>query len=71
MFLAKGQPKSLYRPGSSTDVLLFQKGRARFSGDLLQNTLRQDVQSRFSQGFGRSMVETEVLVREQIGRALS
>ena len=25
MFLEKGQPKSLYRPGSSTDVLIFQQ----------------------------------------------
>ncbi|ACL02231.1 phosphatidylserine decarboxylase-related [Desulfatibacillum aliphaticivorans] len=71
LFLERGQPKSLYRPGSSTDVILFQKGRMQFCGDLLQNTLRTDVQSRFSQGFGRAMVETEVLVREQIGCALS
>ncbi|MBI9078004.1 MAG: phosphatidylserine decarboxylase [Desulfatibacillum sp.] len=69
MFLEKGQPKSMYRPGSSTDVLLFEKGRVQLCGDLVQNTLRTDVQSRFSYGFGRAMVETELLVREQIGCA--
>ena len=69
MFLVKGQPKSLYRPGSSTDVLLFEKGRMRFSEDLVRNTRRTDVQSRFSQGFGRAMVETEVQARQGIGWA--
>ena len=29
MFLTKGCPKSLYRPGSSTDILLFQQGSHR------------------------------------------
>jgi len=24
-FLVKGQPKSLYRPGSSTDIIIFEK----------------------------------------------
>jgi hypothetical protein len=27
MLLRRGQPKSLYRPGSSTDVVVFQPGR--------------------------------------------
>ncbi len=69
MFLKKGQPKSLYRPGSSTDILLFQKGEMRFSDDLVENTSRSDVKSRFSEGLGRPLVETEVRVREQIGCA--
>ncbi len=30
MFL-KEAPKSLYRPGSSVDILIFQKGRVQFS----------------------------------------
>jgi phosphatidylserine decarboxylase len=69
MFLRKGQPKSLYRPGSSTDVLLFQEGRVAFCEDLLRNRTRPDVQSRFSQGFGRPLVETDVRVRSTIGNA--
>jgi phosphatidylserine decarboxylase len=63
MFLHKGKPKSLYRPGSSTDILLFQPGRVRFADDLLQNQLRTDLNSRFSQGFGRPLVETDIRVR--------
>ncbi|MFH0825428.1 MAG: phosphatidylserine decarboxylase, partial [Pseudomonadota bacterium] len=35
MFVKKGAPKSLYRPGSSTDVLLFQCGRIEFAEDLV------------------------------------
>ncbi len=70
LFLEKGRPKSLFRPGSSTTVLIFQKNRIRFSEDLLENLNRADVQSRFSQGFGKPLVETEINVRETIGRAV-
>src|SRR5262249_9165214 len=66
MFLERGCPKSLYRPGSSTDVLLFQRGRVRFDADLIENQRRSDAQSRFSQGFGHPLVETEVAVRSRI-----
>jgi hypothetical protein len=52
--------KSLYRPGSSTDVLLFQKGRIRCDEDLLANMQRADVFSRFTHGFGRQLVETDI-----------
>jgi phosphatidylserine decarboxylase len=69
LFLRKGQPKSLFRPGSSTDVLLFQPGRVAFSPDLLRNTERVDVQSRLSRGFGHALVETDVRVRSTIGVA--
>ena len=64
LFVEKGQPKSLYRPGSSTDVLIFEPGRVRFADDLLANQRRSDVRSRFSRGFGTPLVETEVAVRE-------
>lgn len=70
MFLKKGVPKSLFRPGSSTDVLVFQKGRVQFSSDLVANQNRKDVQSRFSQGFGQSLVETDVKVRSPIARGV-
>lgn len=63
MFLRKGQPKSLYRPGSSTDILIFEPGRVEFAEDLRRNQQRRDVSSRFSLGFGRPLVETEVAVR--------
>jgi phosphatidylserine decarboxylase len=70
MFIKKGQPKSLFRPGSSTVVLLFEKNRFRFSPDLLRNTRRYDVKTRFSSRFGVPMVETDLNVRETIGKAV-
>ena len=70
MFLQKGLPKSLYRPGSSTDVLLFEKGRIEFAEDLLANRLRRDVQSRFSAGFQTPLVETDIQVRSLLGTAI-
>jgi phosphatidylserine decarboxylase len=71
MFLRKGQPKSLYRPGSSVDVLLFQRGRVEFSQDIVKNMHHQNVNSRFSKGFGKALVETDVKVRSQIGKAIT
>ncbi len=66
MFIERGCPKSLYRPGSSTDVLLFQRGRITFDEDLISNLRRHDARSRLSQGFGRPLVETEVAARSRI-----
>ncbi|HSM74441.1 MAG TPA: phosphatidylserine decarboxylase [Desulfobacterales bacterium] len=69
-FLQRGQPKSLYRPGSSVDVLIFEQGRVRFSEDIVANMFRRDAVSRYSKGFGQPLVETEVAVRAAIGAAL-
>ncbi len=71
MFVKKGRPKSLYRPGSSTDVLIFQKKRVEFSVDIVMNMFHPGVQTRFSEGFGRPLVETEVALRSEIGRKIS
>jgi phosphatidylserine decarboxylase len=62
----RGQPKSLFRPGSSVDVLFFQKERILFDKDLIRNGLRADVESRYTMGFQRPMVETDVQVRSSI-----
>jgi phosphatidylserine decarboxylase len=70
MFLAKGAPKSLYRPGSSTDVLIFQPNRIKFSDDLVTNLGLKNVKSRFSAGFGKPLVETDIRVRATIGKRL-
>jgi phosphatidylserine decarboxylase len=67
MFLRKGSPKSLYRPGSSTDILLFQRDTIQFSEDLRNNVKRRDVQSRFSCVLGHPLVETDIKVRSTIG----
>ncbi len=69
MFLRKGQPKSLFRPGSSTNVLLFEKGRVVFAPDLVKNQKRGDVSSRFTMGFEIPLVETDVRARSLIARA--
>ena len=69
MFLAKGQPKSLYRPGSSTDVLIFQQGRVNFAEDLVRNMNNANVESRFSLGFGKPLIETDIKVRSLIAAA--
>jgi phosphatidylserine decarboxylase len=66
MFLQRGQPKSLYRPGSSVDVLIFQKNKVRFCDDILANQHHANARSRFSKGFGRQLVETDVPVRATI-----
>ncbi|MBI1355474.1 MAG: phosphatidylserine decarboxylase [Acidobacteria bacterium] len=71
LFVRRGRAKSLYRPGSSTDVLLFQPGRVRFADDLERNLRADGAQSRFSRAFGQPLVETEVAVRSLIAtRAL-
>jgi len=69
MFLQKGQPKSLYRPGSSSDIIMFQEGRIDFAGDILNNMNQTGVSSRFTQGFRKPLVETDIRVRSPLGRA--
>src|SRR5208283_1269566 len=71
MFLKKGRPKSLYRPGSSTNILIFQKGRVIFCRDLIANMKNQETTSLFSKGFGQSLVETEIQVRSPIAVAMA
>lgn len=66
MALMKGQPKSLYRPGSSVDVVIFQKNKIEFCEDIISNMYRTNAQSRFSKGFGQPLIETEVAVRSTI-----
>ncbi|MEW5912440.1 MAG: phosphatidylserine decarboxylase [Thermodesulfobacteriota bacterium] len=69
LLVQKGQPKSVFKPGSSTVVLLFQPGRVTFDQDLVDNQRHSRAASRFSLGLGRPLVETELKVREQIGWA--
>ena len=70
-FAKRGAVKSLFRPGSSTVLLLFEQGRMMFDYDLVKNSQRRDVQSRFSYFFGERMIETDVAVRSSIGDATS
>ena len=68
MFVERGCPKSLYRPGSSVDILIFQKDRVAFSVDILANMQRRDISSRYTHRFRVPLVETDVRVRSEIGR---
>jgi phosphatidylserine decarboxylase len=70
MFVRKGAPKSRYRPGSSTDILIFQKGRIEFTQHLIENSRSSRVHSRYTIGFGQPVCESEVRVRETIARRM-
>lgn len=69
LFVKPGCPKSLFRPGSSTTVLVFQNGRVQFAPDLIANQSRPGAQSRYVLDFGRPLVETDVRVRSPIAYA--
>ena len=69
MLLRRGAPKALFRPGSSTVVLMFQPGRVRFAPDLLRNRNKPGVHSRYSSGLGQPVVETDVKVRSLLAHA--
>ncbi len=66
LFLNKGQPKSLFRPGSSTVVLLFQKGNVQFAPEIIANMTHPFAESRFSFDLKNPIVETDVKVRSLI-----
>ena len=68
MFAKRGAPKSVFRPGSSVDILLFEPGRVEFSPDIVANLRRTDVESRYTTGFSTPLVETDVSVRSEVAR---
>lgn len=71
MFVRRGAPKSFYRPGSSTDIVLFQPGRIRFADDLVRNLRFAGARSRFTEAFGQPLVETDVSVRSLLATAVA
>ncbi len=60
MWLRRGCPKSLFRPGSSTTILVLERGRARFASDIVANQRRVGVHSRYSAHWQRPLIETDV-----------
>jgi phosphatidylserine decarboxylase len=68
MFVRRGQPKSLFRPGSSTVILIFQRGRVDFCPDLIVNRHCSSAINRFFTDWKFPLVETEVKVRSPIAR---
>jgi len=67
-WLRRGAAKSVYHPGSSTTVLLFQRERVEFSETLQRNVGRADVSSRYRSSCGAPVIETEVALREAVAR---
>ena len=63
MFVERDPPKSLCRPGSSTDAVVLQKGQVKFASDLFANPRKSGARSRFSRALGCTAVETEMTVR--------
>ncbi len=68
MMLKKGQPKSLFRPGSSTVLLIFEKQRIHFDADIVENRHRRGASSRYAMAFSTDLIETDVSVRSQIAK---
>jgi phosphatidylserine decarboxylase len=66
MTMTRGAVKSFFRPGSSTVILLFEHDRIRVDSDLLTNSVRRDVVTRYCAGFGKPFVETDVRARSAI-----
>lgn len=68
MMVKRGCPKSLYRPGSSTDILLFEPGRIEFAADLRRLRQRTDPQSAYARLPGGYPPEIDVRVRSLLAR---
>jgi phosphatidylserine decarboxylase len=70
-FVPRGAPVSLFRPGSSTSIVLWDGRRAAIGDDLVSNSRRSDLRSRFSDWLGRPWVETQVAVRQSISQIVT
>jgi phosphatidylserine decarboxylase len=70
LLLQRGAPKSLFSaPGAALSVILFQKNRIEFAGDLVLNLYRSGADSRFSHGFLQPLMETDVKVRSMLAQS--
>ncbi|MCI4624687.1 MAG: phosphatidylserine decarboxylase [Candidatus Magnetoovum sp. WYHC-5] len=69
MFLKKGNPKSLFRPGASTNIVFFQRDKIHFAEDILLNMRNPYAKSRYCASFNLPIVETDVKVRSLVAVA--
>lgn len=69
LFVHRGQPFALFRPGSSTSIVLWRQDRAQLAAALTHNSVRTDVRSRFSDWLLSPWVETALQVRSTIAHA--
>jgi phosphatidylserine decarboxylase len=65
-WVERGMPVSLFRPGSSTSVILWHGSRAKVASDLVSNSARAHLRSRFSDWLQSAWVETALQVRQSI-----
>ncbi len=65
LFIKKGLPKSYYKPGSSTNIVLFQPNKICFDNDLIDFSKRHNVNSRYTIGFKKTINEIKIKVRER------
>jgi phosphatidylserine decarboxylase len=66
LYVRRGVPLALFRPGSSTCIVMWNPKRAQLSASLLSNAGNRAVKSRFSDWLGAAWVETAVQARESI-----
>jgi phosphatidylserine decarboxylase len=69
--VVRGMPVSLFRPGSSTSVVLWHGSRASVANDLVSNSTRVHLRSRFSDWLQSAWVETALRVRQPISEAIA
>jgi phosphatidylserine decarboxylase len=65
-WVERGMPVSMFRPGSSTSVVLWHGSRANVASDLVANSARTHLRSRFSDWLQSAWVETALQVRQAI-----
>jgi phosphatidylserine decarboxylase len=67
LFVRKGRPMGLFHPGSSTVVLLFERGRIAWCPDFAFHRDRGGATTRYSANpFGRDLTEVALRVRDTI-----
>lgn len=69
-FIKRGCVKSLFHPGSSTDILLFEPDRIAFADDLQQNVHHPTAQSRYTNACGKPTIETDLQVRSLVAHRI-
>ena len=69
MWVERGSPVSLFRPGSSTSIVLWKGSRAAIASELIANSERADLRSRFSDWLQTAWVETALRVRQPISES--
>ncbi len=70
MFVKRGLPLGYFAPGSSTVVVLFEKGRAEVSPDIVELNRRENLSTLYTANiFGRTVAEVGVRARQEVTKA--